>query len=155
MRKPLGARIAAFLIVAAALSVPPPPDRRVNDYAGALTPADRDRLEQQLAARETTSRNQVVVGVFRSLEGESLEGYSIRLAKAWRIGQKGLDNGVIFLVFLDDRKMRIARTASRRASTRSTARSPAPTRARRRRTRGTARACSCCSWRSWCSWCSG
>ena len=37
---------------AAALSVPPPPDRRVNDYAGALAPADRDRLEQQLIARE-------------------------------------------------------------------------------------------------------
>jgi uncharacterized protein len=107
MRKPLGARIAAFLIVAAALSVPPPPDRRVNDYAGALTPPERARLEQQLAARETTSRNQVVVAIFRSLEGESLEGYSIRLAQAWRIGQKGLDNGVIFLVFLDDRKMRI------------------------------------------------
>jgi uncharacterized protein len=92
---------------AAALLVPPPPDRRVNDYAGALTPADRDRLERQLAAREASSRNQVVVAVFRSLEGESLEGYSIRLAQAWRIGQKGLDNGVIFLVFLDDRKMRI------------------------------------------------
>jgi len=92
---------------AAALPIPPPPDRRVSDYAGALAPADRDRLEQQLVARETASRNQVVVAVFRSLAGESLEDYSIRLAKAWRIGQKGLDNGVIFLVFLDDRKMRI------------------------------------------------
>jgi uncharacterized protein len=92
---------------AAALRIPPPPDHRVNDYAGALAPADRDRLEQALIVREATSRNQVVVAIFRSLEGESLEDYSIRLAKAWRIGQKGLDNGVIFLVFLDDRKMRI------------------------------------------------
>jgi uncharacterized protein len=92
---------------AAALRVPPAPDHRVNDYAGALTPAERDRLEQTLIAREATSRNQVVVAIFRSLEGESLEDYSIRLAQAWRIGQKGLDNGVIFLVFLDDRKMRI------------------------------------------------
>jgi uncharacterized protein len=92
---------------AAALRIPPPPDHRVNDYAGALTPAERDRLEQTLIAREATSRNQVVVAIFRSLEGESLEDYSIRLAQAWRIGQKGLDNGVIFLVFLDDRKMRI------------------------------------------------
>lgn len=92
---------------AAALRVPPPPDRRVNDYAGALSPAERDRLEQTLISREATSRNQVVVAIFRSLEGESLEDYSIRLAQAWRIGQKGLDNGVIFLVFLDDRKMRI------------------------------------------------
>ena len=92
---------------AAALRIPPPPDHRVNDYAGALTAADRDRLEQQLIAREAGSRNQVVVAIFRSLEGESLEDYSIRLAQAWRVGQKGLDNGVIFLVFLDDRKMRI------------------------------------------------
>jgi uncharacterized protein len=48
-----------------------------------------------------------VVAVFRSLEGESLEDVSIRLAQAWRVGQKDLDNGVIFLVFLDDRKMRL------------------------------------------------
>jgi uncharacterized protein len=92
---------------AAALRIPPPPDRRVNDYAGALSPADRDRLEQKLVAGEAGSRNQIVVAIFRSLQGESLEDYSIRLAQAWRIGQKGLDNGVILLVFLDDRKMRI------------------------------------------------
>jgi uncharacterized protein len=108
-RAALGTLLLVLLVAtgAAALEVPPSPTRRINDYAGALTPADRDRLEQQLAARETTSRNQVVVAIFRSLEGETLEGYSIRLAQAWRIGQKGLDNGVIFLVFLDDRKMRI------------------------------------------------
>ena len=92
---------------AGALPVPPPPDRRINDYAGALAPADRDRLEQALIGREATSRNQVVVGIFRSLQGESPEDFSIRLAKAWRIGQKGLDNGVIFLIFLDDRRTRI------------------------------------------------
>ena len=93
--------------VAAALPIPPAPERRINDYAGVLSAADRDRLERTLIAREATSRNQVVVAIFRSLQGESLEDYSIRLAQAWRIGQKGLDNGVIFLIFLDDRKMRI------------------------------------------------
>lgn len=49
----------------------------------------------------------MVVAIFRSLEGESLEDYSIRLAEQWKVGQKGLDNGVIFLVFLQDRKMRL------------------------------------------------
>jgi uncharacterized protein len=93
--------------VAGALAIPPPPARRINDYAGVLAPADRDRLEQALVAREATSRNQVVVAIFRSLQGESLEDYSIRLAQAWRIGQKGLDNGVIFLIFLDDRRTRL------------------------------------------------
>ena len=91
----------------AALKVPPPPDHRINDYAGILTPAQRDALEQKLIQRERSASNQVVVAIFRSLEGESLEDFSIRLAQAWRVGQKGLDNGVIFLVFVDDRKMRI------------------------------------------------
>jgi uncharacterized protein len=99
--------IAILLAAAAQLAVPAPPTRRINDYAGALTAAERDRLERKLAERERTSSNQVVVAIFRSLGGENLEDYSIRLAQAWRIGQKGLDNGVIFLVFLEDRKMRL------------------------------------------------
>src|SRR5262245_18883914 len=49
----------------------------------------------------------MVVAVFRSLEGESLDDFSIRLAERWRVGQKGLDNGVILLVFVDDRKVRL------------------------------------------------
>jgi uncharacterized protein len=109
----LGAPLALVLLLlgwalaAATLQIPPPPTRRINDYAGVLTPAERDRLEDKLAQRERGSSNQVVVAIFRSLEGESLEDFSIRLAQAWRVGQKGLDNGVIFLVFVDDRKMRI------------------------------------------------
>lgn len=113
MARPSRTVVAVALLVllwsaaAAALDVPPPPSRRINDYAGALTPADRDRLEQKLVQRERSASNQVVVAIFRSLEGDSLEEFSIRLAQAWRIGQKGLDNGVILLVFIDDRKMRI------------------------------------------------
>jgi uncharacterized protein len=99
--------IATASAVLADLAIPPPPDRRINDYARALSPADRDRLEQMLARAEAKSGNQIVVAIFPSLGGESLEDYSIRLAEAWRVGQKGLDNGAIFLVFVGDRKMRI------------------------------------------------
>jgi uncharacterized protein len=91
----------------ASLPIPPPPDHRINDYAGALSADERTRLEDKLRARERESSNQVVVAIFRSLQGESLEDYSIRLAQAWRVGQKGLDNGVVFLVFVEDRKMRL------------------------------------------------
>jgi uncharacterized protein len=99
--------LCATSLASAALPVPPAPDRRINDYAGVLSAEDRARLEDKLRAREQGSSNQVVVAIFRSLQGESLEDYSIRLAQAWRIGQKGLDNGVIFLVFTEDRKMRL------------------------------------------------
>jgi uncharacterized protein len=48
----------------------------------------------------------MVIAIFRSLEGENLEDFSIRLAQQWRIGRKGLDKGVILLVFPQDRKVR-------------------------------------------------
>ncbi len=48
----------------------------------------------------------MVIAIFRSLEDESLEDFSIRLAQQWRIGQKGLDNGVILVVFVQERKIR-------------------------------------------------
>lgn len=105
--------LAVFLLGAlssaawAALPIPSPPDHRVNDYASVLPADERARLEDTLRARERESSNQIVVAIFRSLQGESLEDYSIRLAQAWRAGQKGLDNGVIFLIFVDDRKMRL------------------------------------------------
>jgi uncharacterized protein len=49
----------------------------------------------------------MVVAIFPSLEGENLEDVSIRVAERWRVGQKGLDNGVILLVFARDRKIRL------------------------------------------------
>ena len=99
--------LCAAVVAQAALPIPKAPGGRINDYAGVLSAEDRARLEDKVRAREQGSSNQVVVAIFRSLQGESLEDYSIRLAQAWRIGQKGLDNGVIFLVFTEDRKMRL------------------------------------------------
>ena len=60
-----------------------------------------------LAEGERRTSAQIVVAVFRSLEGESLEDFSIRLAERWRVGRKDLDNGAIVLAFIDDRRMRI------------------------------------------------
>jgi uncharacterized protein len=79
----------------------------VNDYAGMLGPADRERLESRIAGRERATGAQVAVAIFPALEGENLEDFAIRLAERWRVGQKGLDNGVILLVFAKDRKVRL------------------------------------------------
>ena len=72
-----------------------------------LSAEERQRLETTLTERERTTSVQMVIAIFRSLEGESLEDYSMRLAQQWRIGQKGLDNGLILLVFVQDRKVRV------------------------------------------------
>src|SRR3989454_3176090 len=48
----------------------------------------------------------MAIAIFRSLEGESLEDVANRLFNQWRLGQKGLDNGVLLVVFVQDRKLR-------------------------------------------------
>jgi len=85
----------------------PPLRGRVNDTAAMFSPAARSEVETLLAAHEKETTNQVVVVTVPSLEGEDLEGYSIRLAEAWKIGRKGKDNGVILLFSKNDRKVRI------------------------------------------------
>ncbi len=79
----------------------------MNDYANALTPEGRARLEGVLADGERATGAQVVVAIFPSLDGESLEDFSIRLAEKWRVGRKALDDGAIVVVFVADRKVRI------------------------------------------------
>lgn len=90
-----------------ALQVLPRPDGYVTDRAGLLSPAEETDLEAALRAFEKKTSNQVVVAILPSLEGDSLEDFSIRLAETWKVGQKGRDNGAIFLIFKNDRKMRI------------------------------------------------
>jgi len=80
---------------------------RVNDNAGILSGSTVRDLEQMLKRHEDSTSNQVVVLTVRSLEGESLEQYSIRVVDAWKLGQRGKDNGVLLLVVPEDRKVRI------------------------------------------------
>jgi uncharacterized protein len=89
------------------LAIPASPEARVNDYAGMLSDDTRAAIEAYLADLESRTGIQIVVAAFPSLEGESLEDYSIRLAEKWKIGQKGKDNGVILVIFKQERKLRI------------------------------------------------
>ena len=90
-----------------ALTVPERPAGRVSDAAGILQPNQRVALEFKLARFEQESSNQIVVATFSSLDGESLEGFSVRLAEKWKVGQQGRDNGIILLIFPNDRRLRI------------------------------------------------
>lgn len=92
---------------ALALSLPDKPTGYVNDYASLLQDTDKGNLESDLRNFETSDSTQIIVAIFPSLDDESLEDVSMRLAEKWQIGQKGKDNGVILLIFPNDRKIRI------------------------------------------------
>jgi uncharacterized protein len=101
--------IAAILYPATALRALelPPIKGYVNDYAGLLDTGTVRRLESQLADLEHSDSTQIVVLTIPSLEGQSAEAFSLRVAEQGRIGQKGLDNGALLFVARQERKVRI------------------------------------------------
>ena len=109
----VGLILCVSVALAVALALPahaldvPPLTGRVVDLARVL-PHDRvQSLTAQLATHEAQSSNQVVVLTIPSLEGDSLEAFSHRVATTWKLGHKGTDNGVLLLVVIAERKVRI------------------------------------------------
>ncbi len=111
-----GARaLAACLVLAAgALSAAaraevavPPLERRVTDQAGLLAPGQRDALEQRLAEFEAAKGSQVAILTVPTTQPEDIESFSIRVAEAWQLGRKGVDDGVLLVVAAEDRTLRL------------------------------------------------
>ena len=100
---------AIFLFAAAAHAEPkfPPLTGRIVDEAHLLTPADKAAVEADLKALEAKSSDQLVVYTAKSLQGYPIEDFGYQLGRAWGIGQKGTNNGVILIVAPTERKVRI------------------------------------------------
>jgi uncharacterized protein len=79
----------------------------INDYANMMSPAVRTKLSNELKEFERTDSTQLVILTIPSLEGQTIEEFSIKVAEAWKIGQKGRDNGILFVVANQEKKMRI------------------------------------------------
>lgn len=93
-------------VLLSALSVPSM-NGPVNDKAGILRSSEETELAAFLNSVNNQTSVQIAVLTIPSLEGESLEDYSIRVVDSWKLGQKDTDNGVLLLVALEDRKIRI------------------------------------------------
>ena len=85
----------------------PPLTGRVVDQTGTLSGADIAALTQTLQAFEARKGSQIAVLIVPTTAPEAIEQYSIRVAEAWKIGRKKVDDGVILLVAKDDHKLRI------------------------------------------------
>ena len=106
------AAFAVFLVlftnVAFAADLPKPTKNFfVNDFANVISNADEEKMQQQGEALFKECGAQVVVVTVKSLNGEDLESYSLNLARSWRIGSDKNDDGILLLLAVDERKVRI------------------------------------------------
>jgi len=83
------------------------PSGLVNDFAAVLSAEEKASLENKLVSFEKETGHEITVAVIKNLGGDAIENYAEELFKEWGIGKKNADNGVLFLISLEDREMRI------------------------------------------------
>jgi len=91
-----------------ASAIPPAPQRWATDEAGFLSPQTVQALDARLEDYERQTGHQLLVWIGRTLPpNEVLEDWAVRTFAAWKVGRKGLDDGLVVFIFAGDRKIRI------------------------------------------------
>ena len=85
----------------------PPLKARVTDLTATLSSADEARIGAKLAAFEAGKGAQIAVLIVGTTQPEAIFDYTLRVAEAWKLGRKGVDDGVLFVVAKNDRKLQI------------------------------------------------
>lgn len=98
----------AFASFVAASTPEPPaaPRDYVVDLAGVMDDSVKSQLNALLLELEQKTTSQVLVLTVQSLDGEDIEGFSLKTAEKWKLGQKGKDNGVLIVIAVKDHKYR-------------------------------------------------
>ncbi|MFV3412569.1 TPM domain-containing protein [Pseudomonas nitroreducens] len=96
----------AALLQAAPVAIPPL-SARVTDLTQTLDAGRRAQLESQLAGLEQRKGAQIAVLLIPSTGEDSIEDYAVRAFEQWKLGRKGVDDGVLLVVAKDDRTLRI------------------------------------------------
>lgn len=109
-----GLLLSAALIISSAMQLnaaepvyPSAPDGYIYDGAQMISAADKERLTRFFIELQSKTTAQIAVVTVASTQPEPIEMYAVELFKRWGIGQKGKDNGILFLIARDDRDMRI------------------------------------------------
>jgi uncharacterized protein len=106
-RASLLALLVCWAFAALADVAVPPLSGRVVDQTGTLSSGDIARLTQTLKDLETRKGSQIAVLIVPTTAPETIEQFSIRVAEAWKIGRKKIDDGALLVIAKDDRKLRI------------------------------------------------
>src|SRR5438874_5757872 len=101
------ALVMCWAVAAAADVAVPPLSGRVVDQTGTLSSGDISSLTQTLKNLEARKGSQLAVLIVPTTEPETIEQFSIRVAEAWKIGRKKIDDGALMVVAKNDRHLRI------------------------------------------------
>ena len=106
-RASLLALLLCWACSALALVAVPPLSGRVVDQTGTLAAGDIASLTQTLKDLETRKGSQIAVLIVPTTDGEAIEPFSLRVAEAWKIGRKKIDDGALLVIAKNDRRLRI------------------------------------------------
>ncbi len=87
--------------------LPIPPVARVSDSTGTLNADQKQSLEATVTALEQRKGSQIAVLIVPTTQPEEIEAYSYRVVDSWKLGRKGVDDGVLITVAKNDHKVRI------------------------------------------------
>ncbi|HMU64997.1 MAG TPA: YgcG family protein, partial [Nitrosomonas sp.] len=96
-----------FIALVSAEIAIPPLKSRVMDLTHTLSTQESSQLEQQLTQFEASKGSQIALLIVASTQPETIEQYAIRVVDTWKLGRKGIDDGVLLLVAKNDRALRI------------------------------------------------
>jgi uncharacterized protein len=106
-RASLLALLLCWACSALALVAVPPLSGRVVDQTGTLSAGDIASLTQTLKDLETRKGSQIAVLIVPTTDGEAIEPFALRVAEAWKIGRKKIDDGALVVIAKNDRRLRI------------------------------------------------
>jgi uncharacterized protein len=99
--------LLSFSTVFAQEGIPAKPSGYILDEAGLLNPEEENALEQKMRGYADSTSTQFAIVLVNSTNGRDPYDYAIDIGKVWGVGQKGKNNGVVILVAMQDRKLRI------------------------------------------------
>jgi uncharacterized protein len=86
--------------------IPPAPDRYFNDYASVVSAQTASQLNSTLENFERQSSDQILVAIYPTMQSDSsIEDYTVRVARAWKVGQQNKNNGAVLFIFVQDHQM--------------------------------------------------
>jgi uncharacterized protein len=103
----LGALVSAALLYAAETPIPPSPTEWVTDTANFLSPDTVRSLNARLAAYQQATGHQLIVYIAPTTGDTPIEDWAVHAFEKWKVGRKGLDDGLAVFIFPQDRRMRI------------------------------------------------